>query len=87
MKINTPEKIYLQQNTTTDCYEEWWPEWFEARTKDTDIEYIRKDVFIKKANMWIEKNIKKWYENIKSHGFRGMTPLMIIEFKNYIEGE
>ena len=50
MKTNeAPEKIYLQENTTTDCYGEFWPEWFEARGKDTDIEYTRTDVFIKKA--------------------------------------
>lgn len=49
MKVNeAPEKIYLQENTTTDCYGEFWPEWFEARAKDSDIEYIRKDVFIEK---------------------------------------
>lgn len=41
-----PEKIYLQENTTTDCYDEWWPEWFEERAKDSDIEYTRTDSFI-----------------------------------------
>lgn len=47
-----PEKIYLQENTTTDCYGEWWPEWFEARAKDSDIEYTRTDAFIEKALKW-----------------------------------
>lgn len=55
MKSNeAPEKIYLQENTTTDCYGEFWPEWFEARAKDSDIEYIRKDAFIKKAYEYLE---------------------------------
>jgi len=49
------------------------------------IKYIRKDAFIEKASKWIEENIKKWYENIKVHGFRGMTPLMITKFKKYME--
>lgn len=49
MKANAPKKIYLQENTTTDCYGEFWPEWFEARAKDSDIEYTRTDAFIEKA--------------------------------------
>lgn len=49
-----PEKIYLQENTTTDCYGEFWPEWFEARNKDADVEYIRTDVFIEKAYNWLK---------------------------------
>ena len=58
MKANeTPEKIYLQENTTTDCYDELWPEWFEARAKDNDVEYTRTDVFIEKACEWLEKNV------------------------------
>ena len=48
-----PEKIYLQENTTTDCYGEFWPEWFEARAKDSDIEYIRTDAFIEKAEEYL----------------------------------
>ena len=48
-----PEKIYLQENTTTDCYGEFWPEWFEARAKDSDIEYIRTDAFIEKAKEYL----------------------------------
>ena len=54
-----PEKIYLQQNTTTDLYEELWPEWFEARLTENDIEYTRTDAFIDKACKWLENNILK----------------------------
>jgi len=54
MKVNeAPEKIYLQENTTTDCYGEFWPEWFEARAKDSDIEYTRTDAFIEKAEEYL----------------------------------
>lgn len=42
--MKLPKKIYLQRNTTTDLYEELWPEWFEARSTEDDIEYIRSDV-------------------------------------------
>ena len=47
--MKAPEKIYLQENTTTDCYEEFYPEWFEARARKSDVEYIRTDAFIDKA--------------------------------------
>ena len=56
MKTNAPEKIYLQENTTTDCYDELWPEWFEAKAKDTDIEYTRTDAFIEKAVLYLIHN-------------------------------
>lgn len=52
-----PEKIYLQENTTTDCYGEFWPEWFEARAKDTDIEYTRTDAFIKEVCEWLDNEL------------------------------
>lgn len=55
MKANeAPKKIYLQENTTTDCYEEFLPEWFEARAKDSDVEYTRTDAFIEKAENFLE---------------------------------
>ena len=51
---NFPKKIYLQENTTTDCYDEIWPEWFEASSKDSDVEYIRKDALADKINELIK---------------------------------
>lgn len=47
--MEAPEKIYLQHNTTTDLYGVLWPEWFEERAKDDDVEYTRTDAFIDKA--------------------------------------
>lgn len=58
--MEAPEKIYLQQNTTTDCYEEWWPEWFEARAKDTDIEYTRTNAMLDKVYDFIIANVYKY---------------------------
>ena len=75
--MEAPEKIYLQQNTTTDCYEEWWPEWFEARAKDTDIEYTRTDAFIEKACLYLFENY---------HGEK-LSLRMIENFKKYLKGE
>ena len=74
MKAKAPEKIYLQQNTTTDCYEELWPEWFEARAKESDIEYTRTDAFIEKAATWIEAHTSL------------SEKLVIEDFKKYMKG-
>ena len=54
--MKAPKKIYLQKNTTTDLYGEIWPEWFESRTQDADIEYTRTDAFIKKACKWLQEH-------------------------------
>lgn len=77
MNNNAPEKIYLQENTTTDCYGEFWPEWFEARLKDTDIEYTRTDAFIEKACSWLENNLQ---------GIVGGS-IYIEDFRKYMKGE
>ena len=43
--MKAPDKIYLQRNTTTDLYDDFWPEWFEdTHHPDSDICYIRKDL-------------------------------------------
>ena len=87
--METPEKIYMQQNTTTDCYEEWWPEWFEARAKDTDIEYTRTDAFIDKACDWLKENKDKYLYNTGERGeyIPTCSGKMIDEFRNYMKGE
>jgi len=96
MKANeAPEKIYIQSfnlskeeakfDKSKMFFDDVWTE--EPESGQENIEYVRTDAFIEKASRWIEENIKKWNENIKVHGFRGMTPLMIIEFKNYMKEE
>ena len=87
--MEAPEKIYMQQNTTTDCYEEWWPEWFEARAKDTDIEYTRTDAFIDKACDWLKENKDKYLYNTGERGeyIPTCSGKMIDEFRNYMKGE
>lgn len=80
--MEAPEKIYLQQNTTTDCYEEWCPEWFEARAKDTDIEYTRTDTFMEKACAYLQKNL--WRIVLEEGEFRQR---FVTDFKNYMKGE
>ena len=88
MKANAPEKIYLQENTTTDCYDEFWPEWFESRLKDSDIEYVRTDTLIEKALKFLDGCIPDYIDlkhtnvdtfmNVDNERF-------IKDFKNYIK--
>ena len=85
--METPDKIYIVDATFPDYVDFDGSPINTKRVDEHDIEYIRADAVIKKTSRWIEENIKKWNENIKVHGFRGMTPLMIIEFKNYMKEE
>lgn len=87
--MKAPEKIYLQENTTTDCYDELWPEWFEARAKDNDVEYTRTDAFIEKAcDYWYKHNS----DIVKSHGAKAVLgcnefTVNVEDFKKYMKGE
>ena len=89
--MEAPEKIYLQQNTTTDCYEEWCPEWFEARAKDTDIEYIRTDAFIEKIENYLNSQLYDWVSitNPDQMSHPNVIPKkdFIEDFKDYMKGE
>lgn len=86
--MKAPEKIYLQENTTTDCYGEFWPEWFEARAKDFDIEYTRTDAFIEKACQWLEDNKDHPFIECEDHQLAGfLTNEFIEDFKNYMKGK
>ena len=85
--MKAPEKIYLQQNTTTDCYEEWWTEWFEARGKDTDIEYTRTDAFIEKAVEWLKNNVENYYYLDEAYDRVISIKNLNSDFKKYMKGE
>lgn len=52
MKVNAPEKIYIE--VTSDGTRYYRDVVKEERTEDTDIEYIRADVFIEKAERYID---------------------------------
>ena len=73
------EKIYLQKNTTTDCYGEFWPEWFEARAKDSDVEYTRTDAFIEKACEFLKDRIE--HDSIDNPM---ATKHLVEDFKKYM---
>lgn len=61
--MELPEKIYLQRNTTTDLYEELWPEWFEARSTEDDIEYIRSDKVVE----WMDEHVPTKFEDMQNY--------------------
>lgn len=87
--MKAPEKIYLQENTTTDCYGEFWPEWFEARLKDTDVEYTRTDSFIEKAAEFLYNYNQK---QVLKHGAKatlscGEYTINVDDFRKYMKGE
>lgn len=87
--MKAPEKIYLQENTTTDCYDEWWPEWFEARAKDTDIEYTRTDAFIEKACEFLYNYNKSKFKKLSPKAtldYNGYT-INVKKFIEYMKGE
>lgn len=87
MKADVPKKIYLQENTTTDCYGEFWPEWFEARAKDSDVEYICTDNLIEKAcEYWYKynRNIVKKHGAKAGLGCREFT-VNVEGFRKYME--
>ena len=51
MKANeAPEKLYLFENPITETPDD---RWLSKRSGDTDVEYIRKDAFIEKADEFI----------------------------------
>jgi len=64
--METPEKIYLQvcgdcnANDCDNCKFEDLEDnvtWWKDKIFDDDIEYIRKDAFIKKACEWLKSNL------------------------------
>lgn len=83
--MKAPEKIYLQQNTTTDCYEEFYPEWFEARARKSDIEYIRTNAFINKACEWLEENADLYVGHYLNDDDTYMDEAFITDFKQAME--
>lgn len=53
--MEAPEKLYVD---TEDRLSDSILYGFTERRKDDDIEYVRKDAFIEKANKWLSLNIK-----------------------------
>lgn len=84
MKANeAPEKIYISY----EGYGVFGEDGSTERTKNSQIEYIRTDVFLEKATEWLRKNADNytWYDEME--GESGMIDGFIEVFSNYIKGE
>lgn len=85
MKANAPEKIYIS-NFDIEALpksEQLSEYWHEVSTQNTDIEYIRSDVFIKKACEWLkEYGGSYWLDDCDLP-----TDDLVNDFENYMKGE
>lgn len=78
MKSNeAPEKIYLFENPVSDTPDN---RWLSKRSDDKDVEYIRKDSFIKKACVYLQRNL--WRVVNEEPDFRQR---FVTDFRNYME--
>ena len=75
MEANAPEKIYILPHK--DYSDKRIMNAFTEKENDKDIEYIRKDAFVKKACAWLENNLQ---------GIVGGS-IYIEDFRKYMEGE
>lgn len=85
MKANAPEKIYIS-NFDIEALpksDQLSEHWHEVSTEDTDIEYIRSDVFIKKACEWLKENGGSYWMD----EYDLPTDELVDDFKNYMKGE
>jgi hypothetical protein len=84
MKANVPEKLYLFENPISGTPDD---RWLSKRSGDTDVEYVRTDAFIEKAEKWFEEhfgNRLKW--EITTYEFEDIQS-MIEDFKKYMKVE
>lgn len=77
-----PEKIYIDDFGSELSYD-----WHTEHCYENDIEYIRKDAFIKKACLWLKDNTDRYLYN--TGGIDEYIPKcgdkMIEDFKKYME--
>lgn len=82
---NIPDKIYLREVDLVEV-----GDFLSENNDKTDIEYIRKDVLIKKALDYIENNIYDHYDGDNEYGICGgyvKKEEFIKNFKDYMKGE
>lgn len=71
-----PEKVYID-----DFGSGFSHGWHTEHSYENDIEYVRKDVFIKKFEKWI----KHMYSETDYRFNEDFTGMLINDFKNYVE--
>ncbi len=92
MKVNAPEKIYLQvcgDCPQTDCYNCKFEDlednitWCKDKIFKNDIEYVRKDAFVEKVKEWFIKR-NEWCD---INGIKHCDMESFEDFRKYMEGE
>ena len=79
MKANAPEKIYIDVSLDSA-----WG--MTERSYDNEIEYVRKDAFIKKVVEFLNYKIKKGGYLCDSY-IKQVKEEFIEDFRRYMEGE
>lgn len=72
MKANAPDKIYINDFGSELSYD-----WHTEHCCESDIEYVRTDAFIEKADNYLRNNCQRFI----------LTEKDIEDFKNYMKGE
>lgn len=85
MKADALKKLYIDihDNLTNSILYD-----FTEKSKDSDIEYVRKDAFIEKAVEWLSRHFyDECYQFYDNDGMWIDADSMIEDFKNYMKGE
>ena len=82
--METPEKLYLHPTAKGNV----GASWLTFPLTNEDIEYIRKDAFIKKANEWLSLNMKMLMNvlDVEYNTHDIDIKDFIEDFKRYMEG-
>ena len=86
--MEAPEKIYIDTN---DNLSDSILYAFTEKDKDDDIEYVHKDAFIEKAEIWLKEHVLEYTSEL-NFGVGKTDPdyytkHFIEDFKNYMKGE
>jgi len=85
MKANeAPEKIYLSKDYKTNDVDE---RWFDYKSSDDDIEYIRTNAFIKKAEKYLTEKLIKDVSVLAGGVVSINFDAAISNFVKYMEGK
>lgn len=84
MKANAPQKLYVDiHDNLTDSILYG----FTEKSKDSDIEYVRKDAFIEKAVEWLSRHFyDEEYQSTDNEGTWICADELIKDFKEYMKG-
>lgn len=84
MKADAPKKLYIDihDNLTNSILYD-----FTEKSKDSDIEYVRKDAFIEKAVEWLSRHFyDEEYQSTDNEGTWICADELIQDLKEYMKG-